>query len=109
MEGYELLFVIKPGLEQEKIDQIFEKVKKVLLDNGATIDVEDKIGEKELAVQIKKFSKGSFFRLEFNAPGKAISEMQRVIKITDQIIRHMCVKLKSIRNKPQEQEKELVS
>lgn len=109
MRGYELLYAVHPGTEEEKIKQIEDKVKKALTDNGAKIIADENLGKREFAYPIKKQNSGYYIRLEFEADGKALKEMKRVIGVTDAIIREMCVTLKSIRNKEQPEEKELAA
>jgi len=104
MQGYELLYVLKPDLAEEKVTEVQEKIKDILTKNKAHIVADEVFGKKELAYPIKKFKQGYYLRIEFEADGKALKEMDRFIGITDTIIRKLCVKLESIREKNKEKE-----
>ncbi|MFC1517029.1 30S ribosomal protein S6 [Candidatus Margulisiibacteriota bacterium] len=104
MDGYELLYVLRPDLEEDKLEALKEKVKKALTGKGAKIIDEENLGQRELATPIDKITKGHYERLEFEASGEAIKEMKKVLGINDAVLREMCVKLKSIRNKPKQEE-----
>lgn len=103
MQGYELLYIINADIEEDKIKQIHEKIKKALTSNKANIIAEDFIGINQLATPISKQTKGYYIRLEFEADGVAVNEMDKVLEVTDSVLRKMCVKLKSIRNKNKEE------
>ena len=57
MRKYEVIFIVKP-LEEEQTNAVIEKFKKLITDNGGTIDNEDRWGKKRLAYEIKDCAEG---------------------------------------------------
>lgn len=93
MKKYEIMFIVKPTLEETAIKKSFEDMKKVLTDNKATILEEKEMGQKELAYEIKKHKTGYYFLLTVEAPAEAISEFNRITNISENVIRALVTKM----------------
>ncbi len=91
MRTYEVMYIIK-ALEDEVIDGVIAKFDKVLADNGATVEKTDRWGKKSLAYEIQDLSEGYYVLVTFNAEPAAVKELDRVMKITDEVLRHMIIK-----------------
>ena len=91
MREYEVMYIIK-ALEDEVIDGVIAKFDKVLADNGATVEKTDRWGKKSLAYEIQDLSEGYYVLVTFNAEPAAVKELDRVMKITDEVLRHMIIK-----------------
>lgn len=93
MNKYEIMFIVRPDMEEAEIKKTAEEVKKVLTDGNATIVEEKAMGQKELAYEINKFSTGYYylFVVESNAP--AVKEFDRVARINESLLRHLIVKV----------------
>ena len=90
---YEILFIVRPDLEEKKVKDTFSKFEKVLVDNGAKVLSSKELGQKELAYEIKKHKSGYYFLINVESDSKAISEFDRVATLSEDIIRHIAVKL----------------
>lgn len=99
MQKYELLYILRPDISDEKADQLHEKVKKALTDKGAAIAQDVRVGKKELATPFKKMTSGYYYRLEYSAQPEALEDMQRLLTMTDTVIRFMNVKVEKILDK----------
>ena len=93
MNNYEIMFIVKPTLEEAAIKKVFDEMKKVLKDNKAKITNEEEMGQKELAYEIKKHKTGYYFLLNVEAPVEAINEFVRKSNISDNVIRHLVTKI----------------
>ncbi len=93
MRNYEVMFVVKPTLEEGATLAVLENMKKVLEDKGAKIKSEKNMGKKELAYEVKSFKVGNYFLLEVECEPAAVSEFDRVANISEDIIRHIVVKV----------------
>lgn len=94
MAKYEILYIIRPNIEEEAKNALVARFDSILTDNGATI-VESKAWEKRrLAYEIKDFREGLYHvvNLETNND-EALKEFDRLSKINGDILRHMIVKL----------------
>lgn len=92
MRNYEVMFIVKPSLEDEATNVICENMKKLLEDNGATIKEVKNMGRRELAYEVQGFKNGSYFLISLASDTKAVKEFDRVANINEDIIRHLVVK-----------------
>ena len=72
MNKYEIMFVVKPTLDEASIKKVFEDTKKMLTKNKAKILEEKEMGQKDLAYEIKKHKAGYYFLLVIEADGEVI-------------------------------------
>lgn len=93
MNKYEVMFIVKPDMEETQIAKVAEELKKVLTDNKAKLLEEKAMGQRELAYEIKKFKAGYYFLLVVEANATAVSEFDRIAKINENILRHLIVKV----------------
>ena len=91
MRKYEIIFIVKP-LEEEATNAIIEKFSKLIVANGGTIDKEDRWGKKRLAYEIKKEAEGFYVLFYVTCEPACVDECDRVMKITDDILKHMIVR-----------------
>ncbi|WP_257939248.1 30S ribosomal protein S6 [Campylobacter lari] len=92
MRHYEVLFILKPTLTEEEVSAKLEFVKEVLTKNGAEIESVVPMGTRKLAYKIKKYERGTYFVIYFKAPTNLIVELERVLRITEEVIRFLIVK-----------------
>ncbi|HEB9278064.1 MULTISPECIES: 30S ribosomal protein S6 [Campylobacter] len=92
MKHYEVLFILKPTLTEEEVNAKLEFVKEVLTKNGAEIETVVPMGTRKLAYKIKKYERGTYFVIYFKAPTNLIAELERVLRITEEVIRFLIVK-----------------
>lgn len=89
---YELMFVVNVA-DEEKIKAAVQLVQDVIKKIGGTVDKVDEWGKRALAYEVKKQREGYYVVVDFQADPAQISELDRVIKIHEEIIRHIIVKL----------------
>ena len=94
MTRYEIMYIIKPTLEESKVKEIHDSFVKVLTDNGANITKNEALGQKQFAYEIKKFKSGFYFLINLEAnDDKAIKEFDRLSLINENIVRHLIINL----------------
>ena len=91
MRKYELMFIIRTDIEQEVVDATVEKFLNIV-QNGGEVEKKDVIGKKRLAYEIEKHRDGIFVLFNFTASPEVVTELDRVLKISDEVIRHLIVK-----------------
>ena len=91
MRTYELMYIIKP-LEEEATNNIIAKFDNLIKDFGGEIEKTDRWGKKRLAYPIDDINDGYYVLINFAAKNETIKELDRVMKITDEILRHMILK-----------------
>ena len=88
MTNYEVLFIIDPALEDEKKEATIEAVKEIIAADGEVGNV-DVWGMRKLAYPIQKKSEGYYVVIEFQAPPTLPKELDRRLKISDNVMRHL--------------------
>jgi small subunit ribosomal protein S6 len=92
MTCYETLFVVKPTLTEEEIAAQVAKVKEVLAKVDAELLAADDMGMRRLAYPVEKNERGYYTVLFYKAQGEAIAEIERNLKINEEIIKFLTVK-----------------
>ncbi|TQR61404.1 30S ribosomal protein S6 [Campylobacter troglodytis] len=95
MRHYEVLFILKPTLTEEELSAKVDFVKEILTKNEGLIETVVPMGTRKLAYTIKKYERGTYFVIYFKSPPTLIAELQRVLGITEEIIRYLIVKYES--------------
>ncbi|MCE5172473.1 30S ribosomal protein S6 [Paenibacillus profundus] len=90
MRKYELMYIIRPDIEQEAVQAIVDKFQGVI-SNGGEITKHDVMGKRRLAYEIKKFRDGIYVLVNFTAEPAVVAELERQLKISDEVIRHLVV------------------
>ena len=90
MNSYEVLFVIVNALDEERKEAAIEAVKKVIEDGGE-IERIDIIGTRRLAYPIERKTEGYYVLVEFDAPPELPRELDRRLRISDDVVRHIII------------------
>ena len=90
MTNYEVMFIIDPTLEDEKKEAAVEAVKGIIAAEGEVGNV-DVWGMRKLAYPIQKKTEGHYVVIEFKAEHTLPKELDRRLKISDSIMRHLIV------------------
>ena len=88
MTNYEVLFIIDPALEDEKKEATIEAVKEIIAAEGEVGNV-DVWGMRKLAYPIQKKTEGYYVIIEFKAEPTLPKELDRRLKISDNVMRHL--------------------
>lgn len=92
MKKYEVMYILRPTLDIDQVKLNISNLSNVLTNNGATIKELKEIGLKELAYEIDKHKKGYYVWLLTEAGPEAVNELNRIIAINENVIRHIIVK-----------------
>lgn len=90
MNHYELMFIIKSTLEEDKKEAAIEAVKGIIEADGEVEKV-DVWGMRKLAYPIQKMNEGYYVVVEFSAKPELPKELDRRLKISDNVIRHLII------------------
>ena len=91
MNKYESVVIIDPAVEEDKVKELSQKFTYIINNDGKVEKVED-LGKKKLAYEIKKFSEATYMLFNFESNPNSIAELERVYRITDDIIKFIVVK-----------------
>ncbi len=91
MNKYESIIIVNPDVEEEGLKALEEKFTGLINKNGKVDSVEN-MGKKKLAYNINKCSEGIYILFNFEAKPDSIQELERVYRITDNIMKFIVVK-----------------
>ena len=91
MKKYEIMYILKPTLEEADRKAEIEKLAKLLTNNGAKITKSDEWGLKDLAYEIKKEKKGYYVVLKIEAETTSLKEFERLTKIDNNVLRYLII------------------
>ena len=91
MNKYETVFIINPSVEEAGVKELTQKFSDLINSDGKVESVEE-IGTKKLAYEIRKNSEGIYVLINFEANPALIKELERVYRITDEVIKFIVVR-----------------
>lgn len=91
MNKYEVMYIVKSA-DEEVVNSVVEKIENLITKNGGNVEKVDRWGKRRLAYEVKKQNEGYYVLVNFEAQPTVITEIDRVMKITDEILKHMIVK-----------------
>ncbi|GAA4724358.1 30S ribosomal protein S6 [Brevibacillus fulvus] len=92
MRQYEVMYVLRPDLEEEKVKANVARYSEIVTNYGGEITKLQEMGKRRLAYEINKFREGFYVLMNFNANADAVAEAERLMKINDDIIRFLFVR-----------------
>ncbi len=92
MENYEIMFIVKPTLDEETIKSTVKSLETIVTDMKGKVETKD-MGKRELAYPIKKEISGFYYCLTVKASHDCIAEFDRKARLNENILRHQIIKL----------------
>jgi len=92
MKKYTGMYILKPTLTEDQIKATVEELNALFTSKGGEILSVEEWGLKELAYEIKDFSKGYYVKFAVNANNESVAEYDRICNIKEAVIRHILVK-----------------
>ena len=92
MKAYELLFFVDPSLDPETRLAVMKRIDTTIAEGAGTLDTVEDWGKRKLAFEIDKLTEGDYTLVDFHADPAQIAELDRVLRITDAVVRHMIVR-----------------
>jgi small subunit ribosomal protein S6 len=92
MRDYETLYIINPTLEEEANKNVVEKFKTLIQNSGGEVTDINEWGKRKLAYTVKEMNEGYYVLMHFKAEPAVVQDLERVFKITDEVIRYLITK-----------------
>lgn len=92
---YELMLIVNPNADEERQKEIVERLRTTVDKGTGQVAGIDEWGKKKLAYEIKKETEGVYTVITFTATPQALAEVERVLSITDEVLRFKTKRLKS--------------
>ncbi len=91
--SYEIMFIVRPDVEEADLDKLIEGFSKNVTDGGGTVRSTEKMGRRRLAYTVRKFNDGFYVLLTIEAAGSIIAEIERRLRVTEQVIKFITVRI----------------
>jgi small subunit ribosomal protein S6 len=96
---YELMFIVDPDAGDEEVVKLSEGVQKIITGQGGSITKTEMMGKRQLAYEINHKKDGTYVLLEVEGSGAEIAEVERRMRVNDQILRYMTVRVDEMRRR----------
>lgn len=93
MALYEHLLIARQDISAQQVDALATHLKTIIEGEGGKVEKQEYWGLRGLAYRLKKNRKGHYVLLNINAPGKAVHELERQLKINEDVLRYITVKV----------------
>ena len=100
MPLYEHIFLARPDITSQQVDTLIEQYKGVIETAGGKITKNEYWGVKSLAYRVRKNRKAHFTLLNVEAPSSALSEVERLMSINEDVIRYMTIRVDALDDGP---------
>ena len=92
MNKYELALVVNAKIEDDERAATVERAKALIERFGGTVTEVEDAGKKRLAYEIQKMREGFYYFVQFDAPATCPAELEKRVRIMDNVIRYLCVR-----------------
>ena len=92
MKAYELLYIIRPDLDEEATTVLVDRLSGLVASNGGDNVTVEKWGKRRLAYEIEDYKEGQYILMNYEGEGRTSQEIERVMKISDDVIRFLTVR-----------------
>ncbi|HWC32344.1 MAG TPA: 30S ribosomal protein S6 [Actinomycetota bacterium] len=92
LRQYELMVIVDPAADEEKVGTVVDRVTKILTDRGGEVSGVDRWGRRKLAFEIDRKSEGYYLVLRMNADPEILAELDRVLSVADEVLRFKVVR-----------------
>ncbi len=93
MPLYESTFIARPDISSQQVDGLAEQFREILTESGGEVAKTEYWGLRSLAYRIKKNRKGHYYFMNIDAPPEAIASMERTMRINEDVIRYLTVRV----------------
>jgi small subunit ribosomal protein S6 len=90
---YEVVFIIDPATSEEDSTRLVENLQKIVTDQGAVVTKNESMGRRQLAYKIGRSHEGHFMLFEIEGTGGEIAELERRMRVSDQVMRYLTVRV----------------
>jgi len=89
---YEVMFIVRPDVADEDVDKLIAGFTATITGGGGAVKTAEKMGRRKLAYTVRKFNEGNYVLLTIEADGAGVLELERRLRVTEQIIKFITVR-----------------
>jgi small subunit ribosomal protein S6 len=90
---YELMFIVRPDMADEDLDKLVSHLETTVTSAAGTVKSIDRMGKRRLAYTVRKFREGIYILLTIEGTGTVIHELERRLRVTEQVIKFLTVRI----------------
>ena len=99
MPLYESTLIARPDISGQQVDGLTEQIKDIIDKNGGTIAKTEYWGLRTLTYKVKKNRRGHYLHMRIDSPSDAIAEMERIMRINEDVMRYLTIRVDSLDEK----------
>jgi small subunit ribosomal protein S6 len=100
------MYIVRPDVGDETLDQIISQYQTILKDNGAEkLEIQHR-GKRRLAYEILRFREGIYIQMNYQGTGSQIAPMERAMRLDENVIRYLTLKQDDTKDKDEADEEE---
>ena len=92
MHTYELMVIVRGSLSEENVGSVIERFSKAIADLGGSVERVDHWGKREFAYEIDHMNEGYYAVIDLQLPGDQLAELERQLRIADEVVRHKAIR-----------------
>ncbi len=92
MRKYEVMFIVRPDITDEDLDKLVANLETNVTGAGGKVAHVERMGKRRLAYVVRKFQDGNYVLFQIEAPGSVIKELERRLRVTEQVIKFITVR-----------------
>ncbi len=90
---YEVVFIVDPSTQDEALTGLTDGLSRIVTDQGGTVTKNEVMGRRQLAYKIGRSNEGIYVLFEVEGTGKEIAELERRMRVSDQVMRYLTVRV----------------
>jgi small subunit ribosomal protein S6 len=93
LRTYEVMFIVRPDLADEDVEKMVTTLEGNATHAGAKLKNTERMGKRRLAYMVRGFADGNYILMTLEADGNAIHEVERRLRVTEQVIKFITVRV----------------
>lgn len=90
---YEVVFIVDPDTGEDEVTRLSENLQQIVADRGGAVTKSENMGRRQLAYRIGRKNEGVYMFFEIEGSGREIAELERRMRVSDQVIRYITVRV----------------
>jgi small subunit ribosomal protein S6 len=92
LRDYEVLYIVRADLDDEKVQDVVKRVNTLIERSGGALERTNLWGKRKLAYEVKHQKEGAYILQDFKIPQERIPELEGALKISEEVLRHLIVR-----------------
>ena len=90
---YEVVFIVDPDTSEEDLTRLTENLRAIVTDQGGNVTKSEVMGRRQLAYKVGRKNEGVYVLFEIEGTGREIAELERRMRVSDQVLRYLTVRV----------------